>query len=42
MADIVLLCGIDFAKFVNMDMPENANHLRAWHTRATARPSANA
>ncbi len=42
MADIVLLCGIDFAKFVNMDMPEDAPHLRAWHARVSARPSANA
>jgi glutathione S-transferase len=42
MADIVLLCGIDFAKFVNMDMPEEAAHLRAWHARVSARPSAKA
>ncbi|HEY5337907.1 MAG TPA: glutathione S-transferase family protein [Rhizomicrobium sp.] len=42
MADIILLCGIDFAKFVNMDMPEGAKHLRAWHARASARPSAGA
>jgi glutathione S-transferase len=42
MADIVLLCGIDFSKFVNMDMPEDAQHLRAWHARASARPSASA
>lgn len=42
MADIVLLCGIDFAKFVNMEMPEDAPHLRAWHTRVSARPSASA
>jgi glutathione S-transferase len=41
MADIVLLCGIDFAKFVNMDMPEDAAHLRAWHARMSVRPSAN-
>jgi glutathione S-transferase len=40
MADIVLLCGIDFAKFVNMEMPDDARHLRAWHERASARPSA--
>jgi glutathione S-transferase len=40
MADIVLLCGIDFAKFVKMDMPEDATHLRAWHARVSARPSA--
>lgn len=42
MADIVLLCGIDFAKFVRMEMPESAKHLRAWHTRVSARPSARA
>ena len=42
MADIVLLCGIDFAKFVNMDMPDDAKHLRDWRARASARPSASA
>jgi len=42
MADIVLLCGIDFAKFVRMEMPENARHLRAWHQRVSARPTARA
>lgn len=42
MADIVLLCGIDFAKYVNMDMPDEARHLRDWHARASARPSAGA
>ena len=42
MADIVLLCGVDFAKFVNMDMPEDAAHLKAWHARVSARPSASA
>jgi glutathione S-transferase len=41
-ADIVLLCGIDFAKFVNMEMPEEAAHLRSWHARVSARPSAQA
>jgi glutathione S-transferase len=41
-ADIVLLCGIDFGKFVNMDIPEDALNLRAWHTRASERPSATA
>jgi len=39
MADIVLLCGVDFAKFVNMEMPEDAVRLRAWHARVSARPS---
>lgn len=42
MADIVLLCGIDFSKFIHQDMPEDAQHLRAWHARVTARPSARA
>ena len=42
MADIVLLCGIDFARFVEMDMPDDAKHLRAWHARVSARPSAGA
>jgi glutathione S-transferase len=42
MADIVLLCGIDFAKFIHQDMPEEARNLRAWHARVSARPSARA
>jgi glutathione S-transferase len=42
MADIVLLCGLDFAKFINMDMPEDAANLRAWYGRVSARPSASA
>jgi glutathione S-transferase len=42
MADIVLLCGIDFAKFIHQDMPEDAPNLRAWHARVSARPSARA
>lgn len=41
-ADIVLLCGIDFARFVEMDMPDDARHLRGWHARISARPSAGA
>ena len=42
MADIVLLCGIDFANFVRMEMPEDAKQLRGWHARVSARPSARA
>jgi glutathione S-transferase len=42
MADIVLLCGIDFAKFIHQDMPDDAPNLRAWHARVSARPSARA
>jgi glutathione S-transferase len=42
MADIVLLCGIDFAKFVNMPIPDDFTNLKAWHERVSARPSARA
>ncbi len=40
MADIIALTTIDFAKFVGMEMPEEAGHLRAWHARVSARESA--
>ena len=39
-ADIVLLTTIDFAAFVGVPVPEDAAALKAWHDRATARPSA--
>lgn len=42
MADIVLLCGLDFAKFIHQDLPAEAQSLRAWHARVSARPSARA
>jgi glutathione S-transferase len=42
MADIVLLCGVDFAKFVNMPIPEEATNLRRWHAAVSARPTARA
>lgn len=40
MADIIALTTIDFAKFVGMEMPDDALHLRAWHARVSARASA--
>jgi glutathione S-transferase len=40
MADIVALTTIDFAKFIGIEMPEDALQLRAWHGRVSARPSA--
>jgi len=40
MADIVLLTTIDFATFIGLTVPEEYEALRAWHDRATARPSA--
>ena len=39
-ADILLLSVIDFARFVGMEMPEECSHLKAWHERVSARPSA--
>jgi glutathione S-transferase len=42
MADIVLLCGIDFAGFIHIDLPDTARHLDAWHDRVSTRPSAGA
>jgi len=41
-ADIILLTTIDFSTFVGVPMPEALMHLRAWHARASARPSAGA
>ena len=40
MADIVALTTIDFAGFIGLDVPENAERLKAWRDRASARPSA--
>jgi glutathione S-transferase len=40
MADIVALTTIDFAAFIGIGMPEELTHLRAWHARVSARPSA--
>ena len=42
MADIVLLCGVDFAKFVNMPIPAEAANLQRWHAAVSARPTARA
>jgi glutathione S-transferase len=39
MADIVLVCGLDFAKFVKMEIPVDCTHLTAWHARMKERPS---
>ena len=39
-ADILLLTTIDFAAFIGMPLPQDLAHLREWHTRVSARPSA--
>jgi len=42
MADIVALTTIDFAGFIGLDVPDEAERLKAWRARASARPSASA
>lgn len=39
-ADIVLLTTLDFATFIGLGIPDDLTHLKAWHDRASARPSA--
>lgn len=41
-ADILLLTTVDFAVFAGCPPPESCTHLTAWHTRVSARPSADA
>jgi glutathione S-transferase len=41
-ADICLLSMIDFADWIGLKIPEGAHNMKAWHTRATGRPSAKA
>lgn len=40
MADIVALTTLDFASWIGIETPQELAHLRAWHARVTARPSA--
>ena len=42
MADICLLSTVDFANWIGLEAPDDCAHLKAWHQRVTARPSANA
>ena len=41
-ADITALVFVDFAARANIDMPENAAHLRRWYAAISSRPSAGA
>ena len=41
-ADIVALTTIDFAGFIGLEVPEEAERLKAWRERASARSSASA
>jgi glutathione S-transferase len=40
MADIVALTTIDFGTFIGIEIPAELAHLRAWHSRVSARASA--
>ena len=42
MADIVTLCTLDFATFIDLPIPEDCGNLRAWHARVSSRASATA
>lgn len=42
MADIALLSTMDFGLFIGVPIPEEADALKAWHERISARPSASA
>ena len=39
-ADILLLCTVDFAGFIGIEMADDLTNLLAWHARVSARPSA--
>lgn len=41
-ADICLLTNVDFADWIGLKLPESLSHVRAWHERVSARPSAKA
>jgi glutathione S-transferase len=40
MADICALSTVDFATWIGLPLDEDKSHLKAWHARVTARPSA--
>jgi glutathione S-transferase len=42
MADICLLTTVDFAGWIGLPLEPEHEHLKAWHDRASARPSAEA
>lgn len=39
-ADITALCGVDFAGFVGIDIPDDCPNIRKWHQTVSSRPSA--
>jgi glutathione S-transferase len=41
-ADITALCAVDFMKPAKIPIPEGLGHLKRWHAKVSARPSAKA
>ena len=41
-ADITALAFVDFAKWIKLEIPDDAVHLRRWHAEVSSRPSASA
>jgi glutathione S-transferase len=41
-ADITALCAIDFAKLLEIELPEDYEHARRWYADVSSRPSAEA
>jgi glutathione S-transferase len=39
-ADITTLCSLDFGRWCRLDIPEDCDAIRRWHTEVSARPSA--
>lgn len=39
-ADITALCGVDFCKFVDLDIPADCSNLQRWYDDVSSRPSA--
>ena len=42
LADITLLCIVDFARGIKLPVPDDLEHLNRWHAAVSARPSAGA
>ena len=38
-ADITAVCSVDFAKFIDMGIPDRCKNLARWHEEVSARPS---
>ncbi|MDO8289613.1 MAG: glutathione S-transferase family protein [Parvibaculum sp.] len=41
-ADIMMLCSIDFGIYTGLNIPDDCGNVKAWHERVSARPSSKA